>query len=99
MAHSQRQAAEGARRDAVRMLRVLEGKRLVLTVRANAQGTLFAAVTPVELSAILKTEGFDVPARAITFEEPIKRIGEHRVVIDFGHQGHITCTVVVKSTS
>lgn len=86
-AHKERERTQ-AQKGRRQTLKRLAGRRFTVRVaKANKQGTLFAAVTVDELSAILKREGYEVPPAAMKLFEPIKHIGEHAIEVDFGALG------------
>jgi large subunit ribosomal protein L9 len=63
----------------------LNGTRIELTEKANAKGTLFAAIPEITIDG-----------RTFTLPEPIKTTGDHPVVIELG-QGMTTKVIVAVS--
>ncbi len=49
--------------------------------RAGESGTLFGSVTNVDVAEAFAAQGMPVDRRQIRLEEPIKRVGTHRVTI------------------
>jgi len=94
-------AEEQAKRDyleARRRASQLEGIALVFYVRAGDDGKLFGAVTNADVADKLN-EGqldFDVDRRTVTLEEPLKRLGAHRVPIRFHSQVEVEIEVLVE---
>lgn len=72
-------------------------KNFTLMLRANAspQGHLYKKVAAEDIARILKEQGIDVPADAITPKMPIKQSGAWPVDIELGSQkATITVDVV-----
>ncbi len=72
-------------------------KNFTLMVRANAdqKGHLYKKVSAEDVARILKEQGIDVPADAITPKMPIKQSGAWPVEIELGsHKATITVDVV-----
>jgi len=57
----------------------LEGKIVNFQAKINKKGSLFAAITPVQVSEKLK-----IDKKIISFA-PIKTLGSHKVKLNFGH--------------
>ena len=47
-------------------------------------GHLFGSLTVFEISKALQQKGFEVDKRVIKQDLPIKEVGEHKVLLDFG---------------
>jgi large subunit ribosomal protein L9 len=70
----------------------LDTKVLKLAVKVGYKGTLYAAIQASDVASATKTQlGLEVDQTYINLAEPIKTIGEHDVIFDFG-SGH-TATV------
>ena len=70
-----------------RTIERLRNVRLEYQTKASAQGRLFAGVTAEIISGILRQSDYDVPASAVVLEESIKKVGDHRVGVQFdAHQ-------------
>ena len=52
---------------------------LTVTHKAGESGTLYGAVTPVEIAALLDSKGVDIDRRRLELSEPIKAIGEYEI--------------------
>jgi large subunit ribosomal protein L9 len=57
----------------------LEGLALTFIKKAGADGRLFGAVTTVELSKELATQGVEVERRILSVDKPIKAVGSYKV--------------------
>ena len=68
-----------------------------LTAKANAEGTLFAAVSAAEVSTALETKAFNVPADVLTFE-PIKKVGSHSVKVQWPEVEAVTFNLIVTAS-
>ena len=77
-------------------LKKLEGARVEISASADDDGTLYAAVSEDAVAQALQEQGFDVTVRDVVFTEPIKKKGEHTVLLDFGENVTATIMVVVE---
>lgn len=78
------------------MAKNVTSKQVVLTAKANASGTLFAAVTPQMITEQLTAQhSITIPAEYIVIAEPIKHKGEFTVVVQFPDQQPVNLNVVV----
>jgi len=85
-------------KDIKRALKELNGKNVALTEKANEQGHLFALIHEDAVArAILEQHGVVLEPNMITFQEPIKKTGKHKVRVSSG-DAKATITVDVKST-
>lgn len=86
-----RSAADARRRGAEQHDRLALAGRLdsmALTVRSRAgeTGRLFGAVTASDIVAALESEaGVKLDKRQIVLEDPLRRVGSHRVAVDLHH--------------
>jgi large subunit ribosomal protein L9 len=62
----------------------IEGREFTIW-KKTANGKLFGAVSPKEISQELEKQGFRIPEKAIVISDPIKETGDHRVIIRFPH--------------
>lgn len=88
--HFQKQKADNQAHE-VKQTDSLLGKLDKLTVKidvkASEEGGLFAALTEKEVVKNLKNQHqVEIKEEFIKFDEPIKKIGEHSVVIDTGSE-------------
>lgn len=74
----------------------LQGKHFRFAAKANEHGTLFAAVTPAQITAILLAGGYEVSPTAVV-SRPIKVLGDHEVEFQFGTAGRATIILSVVS--
>jgi len=66
---------------------------LSVTHKAGESGTLYGAVTNVELAELLSQRGFAVDRRRIVLDEPIKTVGSHQVRIKLHPK--VSCAVTL----
>ncbi|MEK7516037.1 MAG: 50S ribosomal protein L9 [Patescibacteria group bacterium] len=89
LAEDARRAAQEAREDerAKKLAQTLAGTTLALTLSANEEGTLYAAVHAQQIAEALSAQGFRVSADQVEFpKEPVKRVGEYSVMIRCGSE-------------
>jgi large subunit ribosomal protein L9 len=80
-----RLAAERDLRRAQLLAGKLDGIEVDLVGKANLEGTLYAAITPVTISAYLTKQGYPVDKGQIVLRQAIKEIGDHKATIQFRH--------------
>ena len=62
----------------------MEGIKLSFQKPTTKQGKLFGSITLNDISAKLKSQGFDIDKKFIQLDSPIKAIGEYKVNVDLG---------------
>lgn len=72
----------------------LEGQIIEVTAKANKEGTLYAAVPPAKIVAVLKEKGFEISKEQIQTEH-IKELGEHEVIIKLSHNLEARITLII----
>ena len=89
-------AAEAA--DAARAFQKLHNTQVTIAVRANEKGHLYEQLSPEIIGAAIRKEyGVAVPFNSIHIEDPIKILGEYRVLVRLEeHAANIALTVVKK---
>ncbi|PIQ92566.1 MAG: 50S ribosomal protein L9 [Parcubacteria group bacterium CG11_big_fil_rev_8_21_14_0_20_39_14] len=73
----------------------LEGQEIVIPVKIGEKEQLFESVGAQRISERLKELGFNVEKNQINFDEPIRELGEHKVIISFPHKLEVEITVIV----
>ena len=59
----------------------LDATKLEIEAQAGEEGKLFGSVTSQNLADLLAEKGLEVDRRKIVLQEPIKRVGEHKIAI------------------
>lgn len=78
---SKKKKALGSRQELVKKLKDIE---LSFIKEADEKGHLFGSLTVFEISKALQQKNFEVDKRVMKQELPIKEVGEHKVLLDFG---------------
>jgi len=91
-AAERRSATEKAQ--AEQLVTKLDPVVLSFTRRSGEAGHLFGSVTSADIAAELEKQGFEVDRRKIQLGEPLKSIGEYRIVIRLHRE--VTARVTVK---
>lgn len=79
-------------RDAAR----LDGADVEFGEKVSSEGTLYAAVGPIKIAqAIRKQISINVKSDQIMIPRPIKEVGDHKVIVRFGHGLEAEINVVV----
>ncbi len=74
----------------------LEAQPVQLSARAGHGGRLFGAITPADVvAAVVASGGPEVDRRRIEVRQPIKTLGEHRVVVRLHPEVAATVTLEV----
>jgi len=55
---------------------------LTLATKAGEKGKIFGAITTLQISEALKTEGFEIERKRISLKTEIKSLGEYEAVVD-----------------
>ena len=63
----------------------MEGMELNFSMKVGDKGQLFESLTAQKIKDALKEEGFEVLKEQIQLKEPIKKLGEFSVKINFDH--------------
>jgi large subunit ribosomal protein L9 len=72
----------------------VDGAEAVVAAKANEQGVLFGSVSPKQIAANLRAQGFEVTEEMVQLAEHIKQVGTHSVSLKFGAE-NLTATVNV----
>lgn len=75
----------------------LKSTIIKLTAKANAEGTLFAAVSAVEVSAALRAQSFMVEPEHVVLE-PMKKVGEYTVKIQWPQVEPVAFTLIIEAS-
>jgi len=78
------QASKFAKRrdDAQTLANRLEAVDLSIKVKTGNTTKIFGSVTTLQIAHLLKDAGFDIDRRNITFPDPIKETGVHKVEVE-----------------
>jgi large subunit ribosomal protein L9 len=93
-----RQAAHKAakvKQDAEALVAKIGELTIELGTKAGESGKIFGAVTSVQVSDVLKTKGFDVDRKKISFKEQPKQLGTYTAHLDLHKEVKHTITVNV----
>ena len=63
----------------------MDGRELNFSMKVGDKGQLFESLTAQKIKDALKEEGFEVLKEQIQLKEPIKKLGEFSVKINFDH--------------
>jgi len=90
---AERRRLEGRRLQAA--AEAVDGAEAVVAAKANEQGHLFGSVTPRQIAANLRSQGFEVADETVQLHEHIKQVGTHAVTLKFAADVTATVNVVV----
>lgn len=74
----------------------LDGEEVVIGVKTNGDGTLYAAVREQQIVVALKKLGHTVKPNQVVLKTPLKSLGEHTISVRFGHGLEAEVRVVVE---
>lgn len=73
----------------------LDGQTVTIHAKAGGTGTLFEAIHAADIAAVIEKDlGFSIPESAIVLDAPIKKTGDHPIVLSLlGASATITVRV------
>ena len=77
--------AEGELKTIQEVISKIDGQELEILVKIKKANEIYGSITPFKISQALKNKGFDIKKSQISFKEPIKKLGEYLVIINFDH--------------
>lgn len=83
--------------DAKFMADKLNKVSVTLEKKAGDSGTLFGAITTMEISKALKSNGVDVDKKLLQLDSPIKKTGEYKVRVNLYKDTKAEITVIVNA--
>ncbi len=89
--------AEHARREleAAKELKIkLDGKKFTHKVKCGAGGKLYGAVTAIDISQVLKDNGFDIDKKNIVLKTQIKSVGTFSVKVKLHTE--VSCEIFIE---
>lgn len=63
----------------------VDGQEVEVPMKFKENGETYGSVTPYKISQILKKKGFNIKKTQVKLKEPIKKLGEYPVTINFDH--------------
>lgn len=75
----------------------IDGIKITVKAKANPQGTLFAAVSPKDVTAVLDKKGIKIAGQHLKLNKHIKEVGEHDLVISLDHGLEAKIKVIVEN--
>jgi len=64
---------------------LLDGQEIEITAKTGGSEKLYGSITPLKIAKALEAKGFSVKKSQVKLSEPIKKTGEHEVIIEFPH--------------
>ena len=74
--------AEKIKQDAEAVAQAIGDVVLEISSKAGEKGKIFGAVTPLQISDALKSKGFEVDRKKISFKSQVKTLGDYQAVLD-----------------
>lgn len=76
----------------------IDGQEIEIIAKAKETGETYGSIAPLKISQALRKKGFEVKRTQIKLKEPIKKLGEHPVTINFDHglEAEVKLTVAEK---
>jgi len=93
-----KQAAHKAakiKQDAENLAAAIGDTSVTIPAKAGESGKIFGAITTLQVSDALKSKGFEVDRKQISFKSEIKTIGEYTAVLDLHKEVKKEITVIV----
>jgi len=73
----------------------LDGKAFEISAKINEDGTLYAAISPAKIAAVIKKNGHSIAADNVIINEPLKEVGEHEVTVSLNHGLEARVTIII----
>ena len=77
------------------MATALDGMEITISVKVGEKDQLFESVGVQHISEKLREIGYNVDKKQIMLKDPIRDIGEHKIIISFPHKLETEITVIV----
>jgi large subunit ribosomal protein L9 len=74
--------AEKIRKDAQDLADRMGDITLEIPAKVGESGKIFGKVTSLQIADVLKSKGFDIDRKKISFESDVKTVGEYAALID-----------------
>lgn len=74
--------ADKIRQDAESLAQTIGDVVLEISTKAGENGKIFGAVTALQISDALKSKGFEVDRKKISFKAAVKTLGDYTAVLD-----------------
>ena len=87
--------AEKIKKDAEDIAEKMTDLTLQLGTKAGENGKIFGAITTLQVADALKEKGFDVDRKKITFNTPIKELGDYAVTLNLHREVKPTVNIKV----
>lgn len=90
--------AEKIQKDAEEIANNIGDMTIELGTKAGESGKIFGAITSNQVSEALKSKGFEIDKKKISFGQNIKELGEYKVTLDLHKevQHEITLKVIAE---
>ncbi|MDD4661712.1 MAG: 50S ribosomal protein L9 [Candidatus Pacebacteria bacterium] len=73
----------------------IEGKRFIIKAKAGEEGQLFEAISAKKIAEKVNQNGFEISEKQIIINEPIKKIGDFKVLVKLTADLESTIIVVI----
>ena len=74
--------AEKIKQDAESIAQSIGDLVLEISSKAGEKGKIFGAVTALQISDALKSKGFEIDRKKITFKTQVKTLGDYEAILD-----------------
>ncbi len=73
----------------------VDGQEIEIPMKLKEDGKIYGSITPFKISQALKKKGFDIKKAQVILKEPVKKLGEYPVTINFDHGLEAEAKVIV----
>lgn len=77
------------------MVSQIDGQEVEIAEKIKDTGKIYGSITPLKISQALKKKGFNINKTQISIKEPIKKLGEYSVTVNFDHGLEAEIKVIV----
>jgi len=77
--------------------RTLEGLSITIKARAGSEGRLYGSITSADIAQELRRiTGYEIDKRKIELEEPLRKLGSHRVAVRLSKDRRPSVEVIIE---
>lgn len=86
---------EKIKQDAEGLAGKMNGITLKIGAKAGANDKIFGSITPLQISQLLKNEGYEVDRRKIVIDQDIKTLGSYTATVNLHREISVTVNLEV----
>lgn len=80
-----------------KLAKKIANKEFTVKKPANEQGTLFAGLSEQEIAGLISSATYSVSPNEIILKEHIKKVGRHKVGVNFNNSANVTIFINIEA--